>query len=246
MDQAVQVGEAVVAAGADSVQMANDHGILDLIVGSGPVVQLVLYILILLSVLSWAITFSKWIQLKKAKKASDEFRSLFWETRNLSRVDDSSRRLSKSPLARVFNSGYRELAHIFQDRSVTQIKPEELGTVEQALKRAEYDQAIRLEKGNTFLATVASSAPFIGLFGTVWGIMNAFRGLSTAKTTTIQAVAPGISEALIATAVGLAAAIPAAIAYNYFAVAVRNFRELMDKFSAEFLSVAKSQIASRR
>ena len=245
MEEAVKAAEAASVAMPETVQMVHDQGVLDLIFSSGPVVQFVLYILILLSIMSWAITFSKWMQLKRAKKASDEFRALFWETRNLSRVDDSSRRLSKSPLARVFNSGYRELAHIFQDRNIDEISPEELGTVERALKRAEYDQSVKLEKGNTFLATVASAAPFIGLFGTVWGIMNAFRGLSTAKTTTIQAVAPGISEALVATAIGLAAAIPAAVAYNYFAVALRNFRESMDKFSSEFISVAKSQIATR-
>jgi biopolymer transport protein TolQ len=91
----------------------------------------------------------------------------------------------------------------------------------------------------TFLASVASAAPFIGLFGTVWGIMNAFHGLSQAKSTTIQAVAPGISEALVATAVGLAAAIPAAVAFNYFTASIKKFRQLMDSFSEEFLNIAR-------
>ncbi|MEZ4754570.1 MAG: protein TolQ [Bdellovibrionota bacterium] len=229
----------------ETVEIPSQHGILDLVFGSGPVVQFVLYMLIILSIMAWAITFSKYLQLKRAKKASDEFRALFWETRNLARVDDSSSRLSNSPLARVFNAGYRELAHVFQNRRAEDVSDDDFSTVERALKRSEHEQALRLEKGNTFLATTASAAPFIGLFGTVWGIMNAFRGLSTAKTTTIQAVAPGISEALIATAIGLAAAIPAAIAYNYFSVSVRNFRESMDKFSSEFISIAKTQLKGR-
>ena len=109
------------------------------------------------------------------------------------------------------------------------------------MRRAESGEAIKLESGLTFLATVASAAPFIGLFGTVWGIMNAFHGLSTAKSTSIQAVAPGISEALVATAIGLAAAIPAAVAYNYCSVAVRQFRDHMSRFTLEFLNLARHQ-----
>jgi biopolymer transport protein TolQ len=116
---------------------------------------------------------------------------------------------------------------------------EDLSSVSAALRRAEIAEAARLEKGITFLATVASAAPFIGLFGTVWGIMTAFHGLSQAKSSTIQAVAPGISEALVATAVGLAAAIPAAVAYNYFAVAIKQFRSGMNAFSSDFLLLAR-------
>jgi len=114
--------------------------------------------------------------------------------------------------------------------------------VERALRRAELEESHRLEKGVTFLASVASAAPFIGLFGTVWGIMNAFHGLSSAKGTTIQAVAPGISEALVATAVGLAAAIPAAVAYNYFSASIKKFRQNMDSFAEEFLNIARKYL----
>lgn len=226
--------------------LPGDNHVLAMLTGSGPVVQFVLWLLILLSVLSWAVAIAKFLQFRKARRESNEFSTLFWETRNLSRVDDSSRRLSASPLVQVFASGYRELSHILQEAA----KPKEqrsglsasgFHTVEQALKRAELQEAYRLEKGITFLATVASAAPFIGLFGTVWGIMNAFHGLSSIKTTTLQAVAPGISEALVATAIGLAAAIPAAVAYNYFAVAVRRFKELMDGFSKEFIDLAAQQ-----
>jgi biopolymer transport protein TolQ len=196
-----------------------------MMLGSGPVVQAVLLLLIGLSVASWTITIAKLLQLRRARSDTDEFSSLFWETRDFARLDDSSTRLAGSPLALIFHGGYRELAHILQQPRGTkrEVGPD-LETIERALRRAELVEAAKLEKGVTFLATVASAAPFIGLFGTVWGIMTAFHGLSFAKNSTIQAVAPGISEALVATAIGLAAAIPAAVAYNYFAMSVRRFR----------------------
>ncbi|MEN9845663.1 MAG: hypothetical protein RIS36_810 [Pseudomonadota bacterium] len=221
--------------------------VLGMILGSGFVVQSVLIILILLSVWSWAITIAKTIQFKKAQQFSDQFSQVFWDSRNFARIDESTRRLIGSPLATVFSSGYRELLHTVQEakgRTTTLPSDQEsdLGTIERALRRAELEEAHRLEKGVTFLASVASAAPFIGLFGTVWGIMNAFHGLSQAKSTTIQAVAPGISEALVATAVGLAAAIPAAIAFNYFTAAVRKFRQSMDSFSEEFMNIARRHL----
>ncbi len=217
------------------------NSILSMVLGSGLVVQSVLYLLIALSLGSWTITIAKFLQLKRAREESKEFSTLFWETRNFARVDDSSGRLTGSPLAKVFQGGYRELSHLLQEKGTKKLDSD-LSTLERALRRAEFSEAQKLEGGITFLATVASAAPFIGLFGTVWGIMNAFHGLSFAKNSTIQAVAPGISEALVATAIGLAAAIPAAIAYNYFSVDVRRFRESMDKFSEEFLSVARRSL----
>lgn len=226
----------------ENVESGATAGILAMVLGSSPVVQLVLVILILLSVWSWTITIAKYLQFRRARHDSNEFRSIFWETRNFTRIEDSSRRLESSPLAQVFASGYRELAQAATGNGGTAEQSVQLGSVERALKRAELDESRKLERGITFLATVASAAPFIGLFGTVWGIMNAFHGLSTAKSTTLQAVAPGISEALVATAIGLAAAIPAAVAYNYFAVAVRQFRESMDTFSSDFLSIARTHV----
>ena len=190
----------------------EQHSVFSAVFGSGVVVQSVLLLLIALSVLSWAIAIAKFLQFRRARNDSEAFTSIFWETRNLARVDDSSRRLGASPLAQVFMCGYHELTKTLQEKENARgdYDDADIDTIEQALRRAEFDQSIKLERGITFLATVASSAPFIGLFGTVWGIMNAFQGLSSAKSTTIQAVAPGISEALVATAIGLAAAIPAA------------------------------------
>lgn len=221
-------------------------GIFDMITGSGPVVQAVLLVLIVQSLFSWAITIAKYLQFRKAVAQSEEFQAVFWETRSLSRADDSSRRLGAGYVAQLFASGYRELSHIVQEfrSSGRGLAASDLETVERALERAELEQSHRLESGVTFLATTASSAPFIGLFGTVWGILNAFHELGKAQLTTIQAVAPGISEALVATAVGLAAAIPAAIAYNYFAVALRRARESMERFEEEFLTVARQEIGN--
>jgi biopolymer transport protein TolQ len=214
-----------------------------MIFGSGFVVQSVLLLLIVLSVWSWAITIAKYLQFRRANQASEEFSQIFWETRNFARIDDSSRRLIGSPLASVFGSGYRELTHMISEggKAASDLTAD-LGIVERALRRAELEESHRLEKGVTFLASVASAAPFIGLFGTVWGIMNAFHGLASAKNTTIQAVAPGISEALVATAVGLAAAIPAAVAFNYFTASIRKFRQSMDSFSEEFLNIARKYL----
>jgi biopolymer transport protein TolQ len=225
------------------LEAGGNQSILSMILSSGPVVQSVLILLIVLSIWSWAITISKVLQFKKAKADSEKFVKLFWDSRNLARIDDATRRLKQSPLTHVFSAGYKELSQVLEeegDDNGAGLKM--LGSVERALKRAEVEAALRLDRGNTFLASVASAAPFIGLFGTVWGIMNAFLGLSQLQSTTLQAVAPGISEALVATAVGLAAAIPAAVAYNYFAVGVKQFRESMDTFSAEFLNVAQRYI----
>lgn len=227
----------------DATLVNETPGILSMVLGSGWVVLIVLIILLLLSVWSWAITIAKYIQFQRARTKSQEFNKIFWDSRNFARIDDSSRRLEASPLAKVFTSGYRELTHLLSDTSETSKRSgdlaTDLGTVERAMKRSELEESHRLEKGLTFLASTASAAPFIGLFGTVWGIMNAFHGLSHTKQTTLQAVAPGISEALVATAVGLAAAIPAAIAYNYFSVSVRKFRQSMGGFSDEFLIIAR-------
>lgn len=231
----------------DPISIQPHMSPLMMVLDSGPVVQGVLFILIGLSVFTWAITIAKIFELRRAGKETSEFTSIFWEARNLTRIDDSTRRFAASPLAQLFTAGYRELSHILQSHKDKGSKVNvevEIKTIERILRRAELEEHLKLRKGTTFLATVASSAPFIGLFGTVWGIMTAFHGLSTEQSASIQAVAPGISEALIATAVGLAAAIPAAIAYNYFAFYIRNLKESMDRFSDEFLTLAERYFAT--
>ena len=229
----------------DGLAPSPQHGILDLVRGSGPVVQFVLYLLILFSVASWGIIVYKFRQLKRAKRESEKFIDVFWERRNLSSIHEASRDLKTSPVAQVFRSGYEELVRVSRTKRENpsgEALTTELGGVEnvsRAMKRATSVEITKLEKYLTFLATTASAAPFIGLFGTVWGIMNAFRGLSVTHSSSIQAVAPGIAEALIATAVGLAAAIPALMAYNYLLQQIKVLSAEMDNFSHEFLNIAE-------
>jgi biopolymer transport protein TolQ len=225
--------------------IAPQHGILDLIKGSGLVVQLVLYLLVLFSIVSWAIIFFKLKQVRSAKKESDKFVEIFWERRNLSTIHDASKDLAASPVAQVFSAGYEELVRVSRTKKESPLGEgfsTELGGVEnvaRAMKRATSMEITKLEKSLTFLATTASTTPFVGLFGTVWGIMDAFRGLSMTHSSSIQAVAPGIAEALIATAVGLAAAIPALMAYNHFAQQIKVLAVEMENFSHEFLNIAE-------
>src|SRR5215470_3788167 len=230
----------------DGLSIPQQHDILELVKGSSPLVQAVLYLLIGFSIASWGIIFYKFQQVRKAKKESQEFIEIFWDRRNLSSIHDASRELKSSPVAQVFRAGYEELVRVSRTKKDSSSPGEsfttELGGVEnvsRAMKRATSLEITKLEKSLTFLATTASTAPFVGLFGTVWGIMNAFRGLSVTHSSSIQAVAPGIAEALIATAVGLAAAIPALMAYNYFVQQTKVLAAEMDNFSHEFLNIAE-------
>jgi biopolymer transport protein TolQ len=215
-----------------------------MISGSGPVVQSVLYLLIVISIASWAVVVYKARQIRTARKGSEQFIDLFWETRNLTEISKSCADMGENPVCEVFKAGYQELVRLrnkkkAQNESLT-IELSGVENVERAMRRAASLQQTRLEKMLTFLATVASSTPFVGLFGTVWGIMNSFMGLSSATgTTTLQAVAPGISEALVATAMGLAAAIPALVAYNHFARQARVMSIEMENFASEFLNIAE-------
>jgi len=236
----------IVPAALAQAEGVKPEGLLSMVTGSGPVVQAVLYILILFSILSWAIVFYKFRQIRVAQRQSERFTEVFWDTKNLTTIHTASQDFKQSPVAQVFRAGYQELVRLTRakrppgagDPALTT----ELGgvdNVERAMKRAARQEITRLEKSLTFLATTASAAPFIGLFGTVWGIMNAFRGLSVTQSSSIQAVAPGIAEALIATATGLVAAIPAVMAYNHFARQIRVLSAEMENFASEFLNIAE-------
>ncbi len=222
------------------VSPAPPESVLDLIFAAGPVVKGVLALLILMSIVTWGIVFTKAVQIGRAKKQSAKFSSIFWGSRNLAQIHEATSKLNHSPVASVFAAGYRELTQTVRSRDVRNEPSDfnDMEIIDRALKRAKTEELTRLEYGSNFLATTASAAPFIGLFGTVWGIMDAFRGLSHVKSSSIQAVAPGISEALVATAIGLAAAIPAAIAFNYFMQQTRVLVRNMEVFCAEFLNIA--------
>ena len=235
------------AAYGQAESLGRQESLISMVTGSGPVVQFVLYVLILFSVFSWGIIFYKLRQIRVARRQSARFIEIFWDTKNLTTIHTASQELKESPVAQVFRAGYQELVRL--TRAKRQSNPGEGGldttelggveNVERAMKRATSQEITRLERALTFLATTASATPFIGLFGTVWGIMTAFRGLSVTQSSSIQAVAPGIAEALVATATGLVAAIPAVIAYNHFARQIRVLSAEMENFSSEFLNIAE-------
>lgn len=223
----------------------------DLVLGTGPVVQVVLWLLVAFSIGSWGIIIYKLNQISYARRESARFIAIFWESKNLAAIHTASMGLKRSPVAQVFRAGYQELLHL--TRAKRQAVGAEggfstdLGGVEnvtRAMKRQESVEITKLEAGVPFLATTGSTCPFIGLFGTVWGIMTAFLGLSAAHTSNIQAVAPGIAEALITTAVGLIAAIPAQVFYNHLIAKVRVLATEMANFTSEFLNIAERHFLS--
>lgn len=237
--------------GGIAAQLAGHPGIADMLWGSGPVVRAVLLILVGFSVGCWGIAFAKGVEMRRARKQSARFIEIFWDAKNLGTIQVASVDLKESPVAQVFRAGYQELQRLTKGKRGNPGGEDEVAefggieNVQRAMMRARTQEVTRLERGLTFLATTASTAPFIGLFGTVWGIMTAFMGLSTTTSSSIQAVAPGIAEALIATAVGLAAAIPAVVMYNRFARQVRVLSSEMDTFSSEFLNIAERHFLNK-
>lgn len=206
--------------------------------GAGLVGWATLGILVLFSVVSWAIIVYKAWQLRRAAATSRSFLKAFWEAKRLDQMYKDSETFEASPLCQVFRSGYVELARL-KKRSGEDDLGGGIENVERALRRSRSSEVTALESHTTFLATVGSTGPFVGLFGTVWGIMKSFREIGIAGSANLATVAPGISEALIATAAGLAAAIPAVIAYNYIAARVRVIESDMDAFSSDFLNIVK-------
>jgi biopolymer transport protein TolQ len=217
-----------------------------------PIARGVLLILILLSIGSWAIVLYKIWTLGRARRQSTSFLEVFRRSNKFSEVQAVCRSLKESPLVGLFQAGYAELtAQLKQttageDPAGSNPRPgagrpmlKSLTAVDRALMRASVVEMTKLEHGVTFLATTASIAPFVGLFGTVWGIMQAFLGIAQTGSTNLGAVAPGIAAALITTAAGLAAAIPAVMAYNYFSHRVKGFAGEMDDFAMEFLNISE-------
>jgi biopolymer transport protein TolQ len=226
------------------------ESVLDMVVGAGPVVRAVLLILVGFSIGCWGIALAKSLEMRRASKQSDRFIDIFWDATNLAAIQTASVDVKESPVAQVFRAGYQELQRLQKAKrgnpgGENDVDFGGIGNIERAMQRARTQEVTRLERGLTFLATTASTAPFIGLFGTVWGIMTAFRGLSATTSSSIQAVAPGIAEALIATAVGLAAAIPAVVMHNRFARQVRVLTAKMDTFGQEFLNIAERHFLAK-
>jgi len=217
---------------------------LDLVLQAGPVVKLVLLILLYFSLVSWGIIFYKFKTIQQAIRESERFLDFFWEKKRFDIIGQGIKDFTQTPLAILFREGYHELLQLKkQNRSEVAREMSAdlggLGNVSRALRRASTQETHRLEKYLTFLATTGSTAPFIGLFGTVWGIMDAFHGIGQTGSASLAVVAPGISEALVATAIGLAAAIPAVMGYNHFLNKVNVLVGEMDNFSQEFLNIVE-------
>lgn len=217
-----------------------------LIANSGPLAIMVLLVLLGFSVLSWAIIFKKYKIFKEVEQQSLEFHGEFERLSSLSEINSSCERFPMSPLAGIFKSGFLELNHRVQTAKASHDASKDaqrlavangLEALNRTLKKAAMAEMLAMERSLSWLATTGAVTPFIGLFGTVVGIINAFQGLGAGGTTTIQAVAPGISEALVATAAGLFAAIPAVIGYNHFINRLRQFGAEMDDFTVEFLNL---------
>ena len=233
-----------------SENLPGQPSILSFFAETGTTAKVVLGILLFFSLVSWAIIFAKWIRLRRVSRQSEKFVTFFRKSKRFSEVNTFAGELSDTPLTTLFKAGYAEL-----DAQVKAIRADENPTtgggsqgklliknisgIERALERAIGVEMSRLTKSMTFLATTAAACPFIGLFGTVWGIMESFRAIGQTGSTSIAAVAPGISEALVNTAAGLAAAIPALIFYNYFMGKVREQRAGMEDFSLEFINLAE-------
>lgn len=211
-----------------------------LLANTGIVARIVLVVLLAFSVLSWAIILKKHRSIKVAGQESREFLRIFRESKKLSEIRASCQSLKATPLAEVFMSGYREI----ENQAVYSENPgkpriRSLEAVHRSLQIASSAELSRMERWLIWLATTGGVTPFIGLFGTVWGIIDAFQGLGTGGVASLRSVAPGISEALVTTAAGLFAAIPAVIAYNHFVQRVKEFGNLLDDFALEFLNMTE-------
>jgi biopolymer transport protein TolQ len=226
---------------------ALQSDIVEMVANAGPMVKFVLILLLFGSVASWAIIFMKLRLFRKARIESEIFLETFWEGKGLQYVFRESRHLENSPLASQFRTGFIEITKI---RKGAVKNPETLSTpgnqvmppdkvehIRRTLERTKIAETTRMGKALSFLATTGNSAPFIGLFGTVWGIMSSFRSIGLKGAANLAVVAPGIAEALIATATGLAAAIPAVIFYNYFTNKLAQQEGEMEGFTSDFLNL---------
>ena len=236
---------------------ANEINIIHMISNAGLMVQFVLLLLLFFSVTSWAIIIIKFRYIKKAFRESALFTDYFWKSRDLANAFTKSKELSGSPIARIFRIGYLELKRLNQSHLAASaakeqgtkhegatLKTQIAGTdnVKRALRRAINTELTRMTQMVPFLATTGNTTPFIGLFGTVWGIMNSFHSIGLRGSASLAVVAPGISEALVATAAGLAVAIPAVIAFNYFMQKIRILESELQSFAADFLNIIERDI----
>lgn len=209
----------------------------NLIMGASPVVQFVMLILLMASMVAWTFILSKWFAVRKARNDADEFEKRFWSGGDLGVIykQVQSRKKKTGGMENIFEAGFREFARLRKQSNAT--AAEVIQGAQRAMRVSLSREMDALDTHLSFLATVGSTSPYIGLFGTVWGIMNSFHALGNVEQATLSLVAPGISEALVATAMGLFAAIPAVIAYNRFANQVERLDNRYDTFVEEFSTI---------
>ncbi len=209
--------------------------VVDMISNSGALAKLVLLVLLAFSLVSWSIILTKWSRLRRAHAQSGRFVRAFRKAQRLQDIAAVAEQFKPSPLVGVFEGGYEE----YKQQAATTGTIRNLLSIQRGMQIGASEEITRLERNMPWLAITAAVTPFVGLFGTVWGIIDAFQGLGTAGAATLRAVAPGISEALITTAAGLAAAIPAVIAYNLIGASIREFAARSDDFALEFLNAVE-------
>lgn len=213
--------------------------ILKLLGDASIIVQMILMILVFFSVFSWAIIIFKRKSLRTGAAHSRRFLNAFHRSKNLAEVGEAARKYKQSPMAALFQSGWKELAYLTKSNPNPGLTAEKIETLNRALQKASNQEIAKMERMMGFLATTGSVTPFIGLFGTVWGIMDAFTRIGIVRSASLVTVAPGIAEALIATAVGLFAAVPAVIAYNYFLGRIKDVITEMEDFTFEFIGIVE-------
>lgn len=230
-----------------STNVALKMGALDSILQASILVQAVIMILIALSIMCWGIAWTKYQDLKAVQEANKTFDSVFWKSTSLDELFDKIEAFKDSSHARVFKAAYTEMKKIAESPMLNKNIDSEteppllagLDNLERAMRKAIENEVTHLESRLTVLASTGSTGPFIGLFGTVWGIMNSFQKIAQTGSASLAAVAPGISEALITTAIGLAAAIPAVIIYNHFITEIKKEESQLNNFSSDFLNIVK-------
>jgi len=230
----------------------QDLSILQMIIHAGPMVKFVMLLLLVFSLVSWTIIIMKHLAYKKALAETEFFLDLFWKSKNLTDAYKAAKEIPESPEASVFLLGFNELQKINRSRVSKQKSQDTLemqlasmDNLKRALRKAENKELGQLGKYLSFLATTGSATPFIGLFGTVWGIMASFQDIGMRGSASLAVVAPGISEALVATAAGLAVAIPSVIFYNYYSNKLAEIENNMLGFSADFMNLVERDFLSR-
>lgn len=229
---------------------AESVGLLVMLNDAGPVVKFIMLLLLFFSIISWAIVFIKFRYLRMAFRESADFTEVFWQCRTLADAFIKAKALRSSPVARIFITAYMEMARSDSKDGAAGMKQgrsyfQAMGSVKRTLNRSINVEVRRMTQLVPFLATAGNTAPFIGLFGTVWGIMSTFQGIGLSGSASLAVVAPGISEALVATAAGLAVAIPSVIAYNYFTDRIRILDSELQSFSADLLNIMERDIQKK-